>query len=52
MSDQLGQFLEGLDHPLKAEIERVRTIILGSNSEITEHIKWNAPSSVSAVTTA
>ena len=44
MSDQVDQFLEGLDHPLKAEIERVRAIVLGANPEITEQVKWNAPS--------
>ena len=43
-SGTVDQFLAGLDHPRTTEIERVRTIILGSNSEITEHIKWNAPS--------
>lgn len=33
-----------LDHPLKAELEAVRSIILGANPEISEGIKWNAPS--------
>jgi hypothetical protein len=33
-----------LDHPLKEEVEQLRTAILDSNDQITEHIKWNAPS--------
>ena len=43
-SEAVNQYMEKLDHPLKAEIERVRELILGSDSQITEHIKWNAPS--------
>jgi hypothetical protein len=41
---EVDQFLATLEHPLKAEIARVRAIILGANSEITERIKWKAPS--------
>lgn len=37
-------FMQALDHPLKPLIARVRAIVLGSNGEITEQIKWNAPS--------
>lgn len=33
-----------LEHPLKAEIEAVRTIIKAANTKISERIKWNAPS--------
>src|SRR5215213_6875530 len=33
-----------LDHPYKAEVEAVRTIIKGVNPKIVEEIKWNAPS--------
>ena len=36
--------MEGLDHPLKEEIGRLRAAILDSNDRITEHIKWKAPS--------
>ena len=36
--------MSGLDHPLKEEVERLRTAILDSNDEMTEHVKWNAPS--------
>jgi hypothetical protein len=40
----VNQFMAGLEHPLKAEIERLREILLGANDGITEQIKWNAPS--------
>ncbi|MDQ0193800.1 DUF1801 domain-containing protein [Paenibacillus wynnii] len=42
--EQVVEFLNNLEHPLKKEIEEVRNIILGVNEFITEHIKWNAPS--------
>jgi hypothetical protein len=42
--EQVAAFLENLEHPLKPEIEEVRKIILNTNSRLTEHIKWNAPS--------
>lgn len=38
------EWMQNLNHPLKAEIEAVRGIILNANPQITEHIKWNAPS--------
>jgi hypothetical protein len=41
---QVVEFLNNLEHPLKKEIEEVRKIILSTNESITEHIKWNAPS--------
>ena len=43
-SEAVNQFMTTLTHPMKAEIEAVRTIILNANEQITEHIKWNAPS--------
>lgn len=42
--EQVIEFLNNLEHPLKKEIEEVRKIILSANDQITEHIKWNAPS--------
>lgn len=36
-------FLRDLDHPLMAEIETVRAIILGVDPAIGELIKWKAP---------
>lgn len=41
---QVAEFMNNLEHPLKKEIEVVRNIIKSTNSHITEHIKWNAPS--------
>jgi uncharacterized protein YdhG (YjbR/CyaY superfamily) len=43
-TDKVDEFLENLSHPLKAEIEVVRSIIKGVNKNINEEIKWNAPS--------
>ena len=37
-------YMDKLEHPLKAEIEAVRTIIQNASSKIAERIKWNAPS--------
>jgi hypothetical protein len=43
-SPTVEQFMLALDHPLKAEIEAVRSLVKGANAAITERIKWNAPS--------
>ena len=37
-------FLAQLDHPRKADIERLRALILAADPSIAEGIKWNAPS--------
>ncbi len=37
-------FLDGLDHPLKPEIEAVRRILLGVDPAVHEAIKWKSPS--------
>lgn len=42
--EQVAEFFDNLDSPLKPAMLAVRDIILGANKEITEHIKWNAPS--------
>lgn len=42
--EQVAEFMNNLEHPLKEEIEEVRNIILSTDDKITEHIKWNAPS--------
>jgi hypothetical protein len=44
VANEVDEFMQKLDHPLKAEIKAVRAIILGANAEISEGIKWNAPS--------
>jgi uncharacterized protein YdhG (YjbR/CyaY superfamily) len=38
------QYMETLDHPFKAEVQALRDIIKSANQDITEEIKWNAPS--------
>jgi uncharacterized protein YdeI (YjbR/CyaY-like superfamily) len=43
-SEAVNQFMTTLTHPMKAEVEAVRNIILNASEQITEHIKWNAPS--------
>jgi uncharacterized protein YdhG (YjbR/CyaY superfamily) len=43
-TDMVNEFLENLSHPLKAEVEAVRSIIKGVNKDINEEIKWKAPS--------
>lgn len=37
-------YMSQLEHPLKAEIETLRTIIKNTDNKISERIKWNAPS--------
>jgi uncharacterized protein YdhG (YjbR/CyaY superfamily) len=41
---QVDEFMDKLDHPFKAEVQIIREIIKNVNNEITEQIKWNAPS--------
>ncbi|MFT3891176.1 MAG: DUF1801 domain-containing protein [Anaerolineales bacterium] len=43
-TDKVDEFMATLDHPLKAEVQRLRDIIKGANKGITEEIKWKAPS--------
>src|SRR5215211_1299936 len=43
-TEQVNEFMSQLDHPFKAEVEMVREIIKHVNKDITEQIKWNAPS--------
>lgn len=42
--EQVAEFMNTLEHPLKAEIAEVRSIILQANEQLSEHIKWKAPS--------
>lgn len=41
---EIDGYIQDLAHPLEAEIVLIRSIILAANPEISEHIKWNAPS--------
>ena len=40
----VDEFMAALDHPYKAEVQAAREIILGVHPDITEQVKWNAPS--------
>ncbi|WP_196258752.1 DUF1801 domain-containing protein [Pelagibacterium limicola] len=37
-------FLDSLAHPLRAEIDRVRALIVTAVPSLDEHVKWKAPS--------
>ena len=43
-AEAVEQYMAGLDHPLKKEIELLRTIIRHTDERIAERVKWNAPS--------
>lgn len=43
-TDKVEEFLLELSHPLKAEVEAVRSIIKGVDKDIAEEVKWKAPS--------
>jgi uncharacterized protein YdhG (YjbR/CyaY superfamily) len=42
--ETVDEFMDKLEHPLKVEVQAVRDIIKAVNPNITEQIKWNAPS--------
>lgn len=42
-NSKVDEFLERKDHPLTAEIQKVREIILASHDGIEEAIKWSSP---------
>jgi uncharacterized protein YdhG (YjbR/CyaY superfamily) len=42
--ETVDDYMSRLDHPFKAEVQAVREIIKGVNPNITEQVKWNAPS--------
>jgi hypothetical protein len=43
-TDDVDRLIAAMKHPLKAGVQQLRVAILASNPEITEHVKWNAPS--------
>lgn len=43
-ANEVDEFMSKLSHPFKAEVQMIREIIKNVNKEITEQIKWNAPS--------
>jgi uncharacterized protein YdhG (YjbR/CyaY superfamily) len=40
----VDQYMDALDHPLKAEVQAIRDIIKAVSPSIKEEVKWNAPS--------
>src|ERR1700745_2453578 len=40
---KVDAYMQQLKHPMVKEIEALRQIILSTNKEIGEEIKWNAP---------
>ena len=42
--EQVAEYFAALDHPLKGVLLRVREAILSADGDLTEHIKWKAPS--------
>ena len=43
-TQEVDEFLDNLSHPLREGVIAMRAAILASDEQITEHIKWNAPS--------
>jgi len=43
---EVDGWFRALEHPLKAEMERVREIVLGADDRISETIKWKTPTFV------
>jgi uncharacterized protein YdhG (YjbR/CyaY superfamily) len=43
-TNTVNKFMDKLKHPFKKEVQVVRDIIKGVNKNITEQIKWQAPS--------
>ena len=43
-TEQVNEFMEKLDHPFKAEVQMIREMIKEVNKDMTEQIKWKAPS--------
>ena len=43
-SKKVDEFMSKLEHPLKAELEAVRSIIVNANPKMEEDVKWGGPS--------
>ena len=43
-TDKVDEYMVALRHPLKDEVQLVREIIKGVDKNISEEVKWNAPS--------
>lgn len=42
-AEQVTQFIQESKHPLANVMQAVRELILSTDTEIAEHIKWNSP---------
>ncbi|MEA5428183.1 DUF1801 domain-containing protein [Arcicella lustrica] len=42
--EQVTEYFEALNHPLKNVVQALRKIVLSADEEIAEQIKWNSPS--------
>lgn len=43
-TDAVERFMAQVAHPLKAEVETLRTLVMGVDPGVREGIKWNSPS--------
>jgi len=43
-AEQVAALIAALDHPLKAKIEALRSIVRAAEPKLGERVKWNAPS--------
>ncbi|MBK7336680.1 MAG: DUF1801 domain-containing protein [Saprospirales bacterium] len=44
IEEQVTDYFDKLDHPLKHLVDELRSIILATDPEVGEQIKWNSPS--------
>lgn len=42
-TEQVADFMAALDHPLKDVVQELREVILRTDPEIAEQVKWNSP---------
>ncbi len=43
-TEQVSEYIQKLDDPIREIVEAIRQIVLTTHAEIGEEIKWNAPS--------
>lgn len=43
LNNEVTEFLDGLNHPLRQEIEQLRFYIHSADHNLAENIKWNGP---------
>ncbi len=43
LNGEVTNFLDGLNHPFRSEIDELRKLILSTNADLSENIKWNGP---------